>query len=315
MRVLFAGTPEAALPSLRALLDSPHEVVAVLTRPDARAGRQRRLRASPVAELARSLGLTVLTPKSTRERQVRDDIAGLALDAAAVVAYGNLLRPELLTLPRHGWVNLHFSLLPAWRGAAPVQHAIMAGDEITGATTFQLDEGLDTGPVIGTLTERVRADDTAGSMLDRLSVAGASLLVASLDALDSGQAHLRSQPVDGVSHAPKLSRQDGEVRWARPAFAVERQVRGCTPDPGASTLWRGGRLNLRPLRSGGDSFPSPPSLEAGEVRAEKQAVWVGTSTEAVRLGDVQPPGKSFMDAADWARGTRPQPGERFEVDR
>lgn len=287
----------------------------MLTRPDAPAGRQRRLRASPVADVARELGLTVLAPASTRDEGLREAVAAMAPDAAAVVAYGNLLRTDLLQVPPHGWVNLHFSLLPAWRGAAPVQHAIMAGDEITGATTFRLDEGLDTGPVIGTLTERVRSQDTAGSMLDRLSGAGAALMVASLDALETGRAQLQAQPTTGVSHAPKLSGRDGQVRWARPAFAIDRHVRGCTPDPGASTVWRGERLNLQPLRTGGrDAAPPPQQLAIGEVRADKHAVWVGTSTEAVRLGAVQPPGKPFMAAADWARGTRPQPGERFEVD-
>jgi len=315
VRVLFAGTPEVALPSLHALLDSSHDVVGVLTRPDAAAGRRRRQRASPVAELARSRGLRVLTPTSTAEEGLREAIETLSPDAAAVVAYGGLLRPALLQVPVHGWVNLHFSLLPAWRGAAPVQHAIMAGDEITGATTFCIDEGLDTGPVLGSLTERVRPDDTGGSLLDRLAEAGAPLLVDSLEALASGQAQPEAQSPVGVSHAPKLTRDDAAVRWSRPAFAVERQIRGCTPAPGAWTQWRGSRLNLHPLRSAAaspDQAAAPADLRVGQLHAARQRVWVGTASEPVLLGAVQPPGKPVMPAADWARGTRPEPGERFE---
>jgi methionyl-tRNA formyltransferase len=313
VRVLFAGTPETALPSLQALLDSPHDVVGVLTRPDAPSGRHRRRRASPVAEVARGLGLPVLTPTSTTDPALARDIAGLRPQVAAVVAYGNLLRPALLQIPPHGWINLHFSLLPAWRGAAPVQHAIMAGDEITGATTFRLEEGLDTGPMVGTLTERVRPDDTAGSLLSRLSDAGASLLVASLDAVESGRAQLQQQPQSGVSHAPKLSARDAEVRWSKPAFAVDRQVRGCTPSPGAHTSWRGTRLNLQPVQlpEAATGSEAAPDLSPGEVQAGKREVWVGTGTTAVRLGAVQPPGKAFVPAADWARGARPAAGERF----
>ncbi len=173
MRLLFAGTPEVALPSLRALADSAHEVVAVLTRPDARRGRGRTLHPSPVAAWAREHDIPALTPRTLRDPEVQEEIAALAVDAAPVVAYGALIPPALLDVPRHGWVNLHFSLLPAWRGAAPVQHAVIAGDDVTGATTFRIEEGLDTGPVLGTLTETVRPSDTSGDLLARLAESGA----------------------------------------------------------------------------------------------------------------------------------------------
>ena len=301
MRLLFAGSPEAAVPSLEALLASRHEVVAVLTRPDARVGRGRALQPSAVGAVARERGLQVLTPRSLRDPQVVAQIADLAVDAAPVVAYGVLVPADLLDVPRHGWVNLHFSLLPAWRGAAPVQHAVMAGEEVTGASTFRLEEGLDTGPVYGTLTETIRPTDTSGDLLGRLSVAGAELLVRTLDALEDGVLEPVPQPGDGVSHAPKLTVEDARVRWEHPAHAVDRRVRGCTPAPGAwTTLPDGQRLGLGPVRP----VPEVTDLRPGEVRAEKHEVLVGTASGAVRLGDVTAPGKRPMPAADWARGAR-----------
>ncbi|WP_276509333.1 methionyl-tRNA formyltransferase, partial [Cellulomonas hominis] len=198
MRLLFAGTPAVALPSLDALLASRHEVVAVLTRPDARAGRGRTLTPSPVKERALEAGIEVLTPTTLRDPEVEERLAAIAPDAAPVVAYGNLVPPAVLDLPRHGWVNLHFSVLPAWRGAAPVQHAIIAGDEVTGASTFRLEAGLDTGPVYGTLTETIRPTDTAGDLLGRLADAGSGLLVRTLDALEEGILTPVPQPGDGI---------------------------------------------------------------------------------------------------------------------
>ncbi len=315
MKVVFAGTPEVARPSLEALLASSHEVVGCLTRPDARAGRGRRARPSPVREAAEAAGVPVLAPPRLRDEDVREQLEAWAPDVCAVVAYGALVPPDLLALPRHGWVNLHFSLLPAWRGAAPVQHAVMAGDEITGAVTFVLEEGLDTGPVLGRLTETVRPRDTSGDLLQRLSLAGADLLVATFDALERGDLVPEPQPDEGVSLAPKLEVEDARVDWARPAFAVDRLVRGCTPAPGAWTLWRGERLKLLPV----EPVTSPPGtsgadgvdLAPGEVLAGRRDVLVGTATAPVRLGDVQPQGKKAMAAADWARGVRPVEGERF----
>ena len=212
VRVIFAGTPEVAIPSLRALVDSPHEVVAVLTRPDARSGRGRSLLPSPVRAAAEELGLPVLTPTTLRDEAVRAEMAALEPDVVAVVAYGQLVPQDLLDLPTHGWVNLHFSLLPAWRGAAPVQHALLAGDAVTGASTFVIEAGLDTGPVIGTMTETVRPEDTTGTLLTRLADAGAPLLVASLDGLEAGRVTPTPQPGEGVSHAPKVTVDDARVR-------------------------------------------------------------------------------------------------------
>ncbi|MBD8062383.1 methionyl-tRNA formyltransferase [Oceanitalea stevensii] len=301
MRLLFAGTPEVALPSLRALADSAHEVVAVLTRPDARRGRGRTLHPSPVAAWAREHDIPVLTPRTLRDPEVQEEIAALGVDAAPVVAYGALIPPALLDVPRHGWVNLHFSLLPAWRGAAPVQHAVIAGDDVTGATTFRIEEGLDTGPVLGTLTETVRPGDTSGDLLARLAESGAPLLLATLDALESGSAVPVPQPADGVSHAPRLEVTDARVDWAAPAVAVDRLVRGTTPAPGPwTTAPDGSRLKLGPVTVRADVTDLAP----GAVRAGKTEVLVGTGNGAVELGHVAPAGRSWMAAADWARGAR-----------
>jgi len=310
MRLLFAGTPAPAVPALEALLASRHEVVAVLTRPDARAGRGRRLTPSPVKERALEAGIEVLDPAQPRGDEFLAVLARLEVDAAPVVAYGALLRPDVIDVPRHGWVNLHFSVLPAWRGAAPVQHAIIAGDEVTGASTFRIEEGLDTGPVFGTLTETVRRRDTAGDLLDRLSVAGAELLVRTLDAIEDGTVMAVPQPADGVSHAPRLLPADAKVDWRRPAYVVDRLVRGCTPAPGAWTsLPDGARLGLGPVRPTDETHLAP-----GEIEVRKDAVVVGTGGGAVTLGDVVPVGKRAMPAADWARGARLEPGTRLGGD-
>lgn len=308
MRLLFAGTPEVALPALEALLDSPHEVVAVLTRPDAPAGRGRRLTPSPVRTRAEEAGVPVLTPRSMREAGVREQIEALEVDLAPVVAYGALLPPDVLDVPVHGWVNLHFSLLPAWRGAAPVQHALLHGDEVTGASTFRIEEGLDTGPVYGTLTETVRWDDTAGTLLDRLARAGAGLLRATVDGIADGSLVPVPQPPDGVSHAPRLVTDDARVRWEHPALAVDRRVRACTPAPGAwTTQPDGSRLKLGPVRL----VPERTDLAPGQVAVSKDEVLVGTGTHAVRLGSVAPAGRRMMPAADWARGARPADDTRL----
>jgi len=305
MRLLFAGTPAAAVPSLEALLASRHEVVAVLTRPDARSGRGRTLHPSPVKERALDAGVEVLTPQRPREEDFVARLKELAVDAAPVVAYGAILPASVLDVPTHGWVNLHFSVLPAWRGAAPVQHALIAGDEVTGATTFRIEQGLDTGPVFGTLTETVRPRDTAGDLLDRLAHAGAGLLVRTLDAIEDGILSPVPQPADGVSHAPKIEVDDARVRWTHPVHAVDRRIRGCTPAPGAwTTLPDGARLGIGPVTP----LPDVHDLRPGELRATKREVLVGTGGGAVRLGLVTPPGKRPMEAADWARGARPADG-------
>jgi len=299
VRVLFAGTPVAAVPSLRALAASSHDVVAVLTRPDAPAGRGRAMVPSPVRTVADELGIEVLTPTRLRDEAFRARFAALDVDVAAVVAYGALVPLDLLTAVPQGWVNLHFSLLPAWRGAAPVQHAVIGGDDVTGATTFRLEQGIDTGPVYGLLTETIRPRDTSGDLLGRLAEAGAGLLVRTLDGIEDGSLVAVPQEADGISVAPKLTPEDAEVRWTHPAVAVDRRIRGCTPEPGAwTTLPDGSRLGLGPV------VVTDDVLAPGLVFAGKREVLVGTATQAVRLGDVTPTGKRTMPAADWARGAR-----------
>jgi methionyl-tRNA formyltransferase len=262
---------------------------------------------STVAERADAAGLPVLQPRSPREPDFLARLADLAVDCAPVVAYGALVPPAALEVPAHGWVNLHFSLLPAWRGAAPVQHAVMAGDEVTGACTFRLEQGLDTGPVYGVVTEEVGPRDTAGDLLGRLAVSGARLLVATLDGIADGTLEPRPQPAEGVSLAPRIETADARVDWDLPAHVVDRRVRGVTPAPGAWTTWRGERFRLGPV----EPLPTAPELTPGEVSVGPGGVVVGTGRGAVRLGDVQPAGKRAHPAADWARGARPVPGERF----
>lgn len=304
MRIAFAGTPEVALPSLDALVASPHEVVAVITRPDAPAGRGRRLVASPVAQRADELGIPVLKPEHPRDPDFQAELRSLAPACIPVVAYGALLPASALEIPTHGWVNLHFSLLPQWRGAAPVQHAVWAGDEFTGATTFRIVPALDAGPTFGVMTERVRPTDTAGDLLARLAEGGAQLLVATLDGIESGAIEAREQPVDGVTLAPKITTEDARVDWREPAAAVDRRVRACTPAPGAWTTVGGERLKLGPVTPD----PAEPALAPGELRITKRSVHVGTGTTPVRLGMVRPFGKREMPAADWARGVDLPPG-------
>jgi methionyl-tRNA formyltransferase len=300
MRLVFAGTPEVAVPALDALLGSAHDVVAVVTRPDARAGRGRHSAASPVAERAQEAGIEVLKPRRMSEPDLLDRLKELAPDCCPVVAYGGLVPPAALALPPHGWVNLHFSVLPAWRGAAPVQHAILHGDDVTGATVFALEEGLDTGPVYSVMTEPVRPRDTSGDLLGRLAEAGAGLLVATLDAMERGELVARPQPADGVSYAPKLTAEDAQVDWSRPAFHVDRQVRACTPAPGGWTTWQGDRLGVGPVDPAG-----PTDLAPGQVRVGRREVLVGCGDgQAVSLGEVRPAGRRPMPADAWARGVR-----------
>jgi methionyl-tRNA formyltransferase len=307
VRLLFAGTPEPAVPALRALLGSDrHDVVAVLTRPDAPAGRGRTLTRSPVGRLADAAGIPVLTPPKPSDPEFLDQLRELAPGCCPVVAYGALVPRTALAVPVHGWVNLHFSLLPAWRGAAPVQAAVRHGDDITGATTFQLEPGLDTGPTFGVVTEPINPTDTAGTLLDRLATSGAALLLATMDGIADGSLVARPQPVDGVSHAPKVTVADAEVDWTEPATAVDRMVRSVTPEPGAWTTFRGTRLGLGPVDP---AVPDPPELKPGRLHVEKRRVLVGTAAGAVRLGDVRPVGKRAMPAPDWARGVRIEPGE------
>ncbi|MFC8425014.1 methionyl-tRNA formyltransferase [Streptomyces sp. NPDC057236] len=306
MKLVFAGTPEVAVPALDALLASGrHEVAAVVTRPDAPAGRGRRLVASPVAERAEEAGIEVLKPVKPGDPEFLERLGEIAPDCCPVVAYGALLPRAALDIPARGWVNLHFSLLPAWRGAAPVQHAIMAGDEITGAATFLIEEGLDSGPVYGTVTEEIRPADTSGDLLTRLAFAGAGLLAATMDGIEDGTLEAVPQPADGISLAPKVTVEDAHVDWNAPALRVDRVVRGCTPAPGAWTTFRGERLKIVQAAP----VPDLTDLAPGQLSAGKNSVHVGTGSYAVELLWVQPQGKKPMRAADWARGVRIAAGE------
>ena len=292
MRIVFAGTPEPALPSLQRLIDSErHDVVAVITRPDAAAGRRGKPSPSPIANLALDSGIPVLRPERPNSAEFVAQLAGFAPDCCAVVAYGALLGKELLALPAHGWINLHFSLLPAWRGAAPVQAAIAAGDTVTGATTFQIEPSLGSGAGYGGGTEAIRAGDTAGS--------GAELLEATLDGIANGAVTAVPQPAEGISLAPKITVEQARVRWDLPAHVIERRIRAVTPNPGAWTMMGDMRLKLGAVTIGGHE-----SLPAGVLAVDRTGVWGGTGSAPVRLGLLQPPGKKPMNAADWARGAR-----------
>jgi len=307
MRLVFAGTPETAVPALDALLKSRHEVAAVVTRPDAPAGRGRRVEASPVASRAASAGLEVLTPDRARDPEFLARLREIGPDCCPVVAYGALLPQAALDIPPRGWVNLHFSILPAWRGAAPVQHAILHGDDVTGASTFLIVKELDAGPVYGVLTEPVRPGDTTGTLLGRLVHTGAELLVATLDGIEEGTVQAVPQPAEGVSFAPKVTPADAHVDWKLPAHVVDRQIRACTPEPGAWTELDGVRLKLGPVTIDA----SDQDLGPGELQTGRQAVLVGTGSRPVRLGDVQAPGKRRMTAAEWTRGLRSGGPVRF----
>lgn len=308
MRIVFAGTPDTALPSLQRLIDSPrHDVVAVLTRPDAASGRRGSPQPSPVARLALDHGIPVLRPAQPNAPESVAELAELAPECCPVVAYGALLRDGLLAIPPRGWVNLHFSLLPAWRGAAPVQAAIAAGDEVTGATTFHIEPDLDSGPVYGVATETIRPDDTAGELLARLAVSGAELLAATLDGIADGALQAVPQPADGVSYASKISVDDARVRWELPAAVIDRRIRAVTPAPGAWTMIGDLRVKIGPVRLADDG---PEGLSPGQIQIGRRDFWVGTGSQPVRLGQVQPPGKKPMDAADWARGARLDEGVR-----
>jgi methionyl-tRNA formyltransferase len=277
---------------------SRHDVVAVVTRPDAPAGRGRTMTPSPVALAAEAHGIEVLKPSKPSDPEFMARLRELAPDCVPIVAYGALIRREALDIPPYGWINLHFSVLPSWRGAAPVQRAIMAGDEVTGATVFSLVEELDAGPVLGTITELIRDDDTTADLLARLADWGSKLLVDVVDHIEDGDIAAVPQPDDNISFAPKLSTDEARIDWNRPAFAIDRHIRGCTPAPGAWTILDGERVKIGPAKVADDS-----TLEPGRIAAGKREVRVGTATTDVVLGEVQAVGKKRMAAADWGRGT------------
>lgn len=296
MRIAFAGTPDAAVPTLKALINSPHTIEFVITRPDAPKGRGRVLTPSPVAQVADEAGLEVI--KTSKLSEVADRIVGL--DAVVVVAYGGLVPKELLEVPKHGWINVHFSLLPHWRGAAPVQHAIMAGDDVTGVTTFRIDEALDTGPMFAYLTSSIGNDETAGALLDRLSIEGANLALATLQGLDQGSMLPLEQPLDGVTYAPKITTDAARINWQEPALVISRKIRGVTPSPGAWTMAHDERYKLGPV----NLVTEVTNLKPGELAYVDGQVLVGTGSHAVELNQIQLPGKTFTDAVNWARNLK-----------
>jgi methionyl-tRNA formyltransferase len=294
---------------------SRHDVVAVVTRPDAPAGRGRTLTPSPVALAAEKHGIEVLKPAKPSDPEFMARLRELAPDCVPIVAYGALIRREALDIPPYGWVNLHFSVLPSWRGAAPVQRAIMAGDEVTGATVFSLVEELDAGPVLGTITELIREDDTTAELLERLADWGSKLLVDVIDHIEDGDIAAVPQPEDNISYAPKLTTQEARIDWNRPAFAIDRHIRGCTPAPGAWTMFAPAGGQPERVKIGRATIAEDRTLEPGRISVGKHEVRVGTTTTDLVLGEVQAVGKKRMAAADWARGTTFDAEPAFMSDR
>lgn len=302
MRIVFAGTPALALPSLAALQESEHAIAAVITRPDAPAGRGRSLHPSPVAQYAVDAGIPVLKPRSMRDESFAAQLRELNPEAGCVVAYGGMIPAPVLAIPPHGWFNLHFSLLPQWRGAAPVQRAIWAGDERSGCTVFQLDEGLDTGPIYAQAAYEVNREDSAGEVLDHLAYRGAGLLLEVMNAVAAGTACGRVQdPFEGP-HAAKIKVDEARINWQDNAEQIMRQVRACTPDPGAWSELDSARIRVHQVRI--PTGDSEQMLQPGQVWGDKHHVFIGTGSRPLELLSVQPAGKRAMAATDWLRGLR-----------
>jgi methionyl-tRNA formyltransferase len=301
LKFVFAGTPEAALPTLTNLISSQHEILAVITQPPAKSGRGRDVRRSPVHELALSHGIEVLHPASVRD--LDSVLRALKPDVIPVVAYGQLIPETMLGIPEHGWINLHFSLLPQWRGAAPVQYSIWHGDSITGATTFRIDKGMDTGPILGQVTHAIDPRDTSGVLLDSLAGSGSLLLRQTLDALESGVIRAIPQQHDLATYAPKISKADSRIEWRSPAIEIDRRIRAMTPTPGAWTMIDNGEdgstISIAPVLVDRDVV-----LEPGVISWVDKRVFVGSATYALELSQVKPAGKKFMEATDWLRGLR-----------
>lgn len=298
MRLVFAGTPAVAVPTLDALVSAGHEIAAVVTRPDAPLGRKRILTPSPVAAAAERLGLPVI-----RAARLDDDatarIVALRAELGVIVAYGGLVREPLLSAPAHGWINLHFSLLPAWRGAAPVQRSVMAGDAVTGASVFQLVPTLDAGDVFASVETPIAEGETSGELLDRLAELGAPLTAEVVAAIAAGTAVAAPQQGE-VSLAPKLDGQDGRIVWDRPVADVWSQILGVTPEPGAFTLLDEARLKVHRAVPVSTMPTDPPA--PGTIVSVDGLVLVGTADTPLQLLQVQPAGRTAMPAADWWRG-------------
>ena len=301
MKLVFAGTPDVALPALETLIFSEHDVLAVITQPPARAGRGRELQPSPVHAVADKYGIKALYPDSIREIDAM--LRELQPDAIPVVAYGQLIPETMLDIPAHGWINLHFSLLPEWRGAAPVQHCIWHGDTITGATTFRIDQGMDSGPILGHVTQLVDPKDTSGALLDRLADTGSRLLRQTLDALEAGMITPIAQQHDQATYAPKLQKSDSRIDWQLPAIEIDRRIRAMTPKPGAWTTMALSEHEIS-LSIGPVSTNRDIQLDPGVICVIDKNVFVGSATYALELDRIKPPGKKFMLATDWIRGLR-----------
>ena len=294
--IVFAGSPAAAVPSLRALAASRHDVAAVLTREDSPQGRRRELTPTAVAASATELGLPIIRANRLAGAAT-EAVTALRPDLGVIVAYGGIVREPLLTVPRLGWINLHFSLLPRWRGAAPVQRAIIAGDEVSGASVFQLVPELDAGDVFGQFTQAIGAHETAGHLLDSLSVGGAELLVRVVNSLADGVGRAEPQRGD-VTLAPKLDLLDAQLDFAQHASTVLNRVRGVTPEPGAFTRVDELRIKILEAVIVRDGL----HLAAGQLELRDGRVLVGTASDPIELVSVQPAGKKAMKATDWWRG-------------
>lgn len=313
MRIVFAGTPETAVPTLDALYESAeHELVAVITQPDATRGRGRKLARSAVAERALELGLPLLQPHSAADPEFLDALRALEPDCCPIVAYGQLLTQEALDIPTHGWINLHFSLLPQWRGAAPVQWAIRTGDTVTGATTFILEEGMDTGPIVGAVTESISAEDTTATLMKRLSESGANLVLESLDALSTGTARPQPQAHNEATYTRKITTDDARISWNLPAHIVSRQIRSVTPAPGAWCLLDDKRLKIGKIAEVLNPPTVTPEAVAGQLVFQGGQLFVKTADKFLEVCEIQAPGKRMMNAADWARGARLTGEEIFQ---
>lgn len=302
MRIAFAGTPQVAVTTLNSLAESHHEVVGVITRPDAPTGRGRKLRPSLVASRAEELGLPVLKPQHPRDPEFQAELAGWNVEAVAVVAYGALLPQSALDLVPHGWVNLHFSLLPRWRGAAPVQRAVLAGDPKTGATTFRIVKELDAGPVYRSMTMLISSTATSGQLLDELAIAGGPLLVQTFDDIARG-VEPTPQPEEGVTLAAKILHEDARIDWSQDAQTVSRQVRAMSPEPGAWSLLEDQVFKIDQIAAVQDKQQAP-RLAPGQLAADKRHLWCGTGTTPLELVRVKAAGKQWMPGADWARGAQ-----------
>ncbi|WP_298634838.1 methionyl-tRNA formyltransferase [uncultured Mobiluncus sp.] len=315
MRIVFAGSPQAALPVLTYLEQSAHDLVAVLSRPDAPSGRGRKLAQSPVSSYAAQHDLMLYQPTTLKNNtEAATFLRDLQPDLGVIVAYGAILPADILEIPKFGWINIHFSLLPRWRGAAPVQRALQAGDTHTGVTVFQLEPALDTGPIYATCSYVVPESATAGDVLLELAELSVRPLEQALSMIEQGVAP-EPQADTGITYAPPLHPSEGEIDWSAPGDTIANHIRGFTPSPGAWTMWQKSRMKLGVLESNPPvTMPIPP-LEPGQIFTTRHEVWVGTGSAPVCLGNVAPAGKKPMPAEAWARGAHLESSAKFTTSR